>query len=209
MLVISDSYLSNRYMKRKKTSSTPFAVLGMLTIAPMSGYDMKQVIEQSIAHFWNESYGQIYPTLKRLAVAGLVTRKVERKSGKPDRQVYSITAKGREALAQWLSMPAHAEPVRIEFLLKLFFGSHLPGEELIARLQEFRTRHTQSVATYNATEAQIRREHANNPNLPYWMMTLNFGRHRSQAMVDWADETTRTLQKMKAPRAAAAGNKKR
>jgi hypothetical protein len=41
------------------------------------------------------------------------------------------------------------------------------------------------------------------------MMTLNFGRHRSQAMVDWADETSRALQKMKAPRAAAAGNKKR
>jgi DNA-binding PadR family transcriptional regulator len=180
----------------------------MLTIAPMSGYDMKQVIEQSIAHFWNESYGQIYPTLKRLAATGWITRKVERKSGKPDRQVYSISSKGREALAQWLSMPAHAEPVRNEFLLKLFFGSHLASEELIARLQEFRSRHTRSIATYNATEAQIRREHANSPNLPYWMMTLNFGRYRSKGMVDWADETTRTLRQMQSPR-AAAGNRKR
>jgi PadR family transcriptional regulator, regulatory protein AphA len=196
-------------MNKRKASSTPFAILGMLTIAPMSGYDMKQVIEQSIAHFWNESYGQIYPTLKRLAAAGQVTRKVERKSGKPDRQVYSITIKGRDALTQWLSIPAQTEPVRNEFLLKLFFGSHLASEEIISRLQEFRARHAQSIATYNATEAQLRREHANNPNLPYWMMTLNFGRHRSKAIVDWADETVRTLQKIKAPRAAAAGNKKR
>ncbi|MCU1309155.1 MAG: PadR family transcriptional regulator [Candidatus Angelobacter sp.] len=196
-------------MKRRKTRSTPFAILGMLTIAPMSGYDMKQVIEQSIAHFWSESYGQIYPTLKRLATAGQVTRKVERNSGKPDRQVYAINAKGREALTKWLSIPAQTEPVRNEFLLKLFFGAHLPSEEITERLQEFRTRHAQSVATYKATEAQLRREHANNPNLPYWMMTLNFGRHRSQAIVDWADETTRTLQKMKSPRAAAVGNKKR
>ena len=34
----------------------------------MSGYDLGQSIRASIGFFWNESYGQIYPNLKNLAV---------------------------------------------------------------------------------------------------------------------------------------------
>jgi DNA-binding PadR family transcriptional regulator len=179
----------------------------MLTIAPMSGYDMKQVIEQSIAHFWNESYGQIYPTLKRMTAAGLVTRKVEKKSGKPDRQVYSLTAKGRDTLAAWLATPAQTEPVRNEFLLKLFFAAQVGTPEVVERVQQFRTRHAESAAIYDAMETQLRREHAKNPNLPYWLMTLNFGRHRSQAIIHWADETISTLKKMNSSRSTAASNR--
>jgi PadR family transcriptional regulator AphA len=57
-------------------------------------------IRQSVGHFWNESYGQIYPNLKKLASEGLVSRKTERQKGKPDRHVYSITDKGRERLKE-------------------------------------------------------------------------------------------------------------
>jgi len=36
-------------------------LLGVLAIEPMSGYDLGLTIRQSVGHFWNESYGQIYP----------------------------------------------------------------------------------------------------------------------------------------------------
>ena len=48
-----------------KENRSKYAVLGMLATGPKSGYDIKQTIETSIGHFWNESYGQIYPILKR------------------------------------------------------------------------------------------------------------------------------------------------
>ena len=54
--------------------STPNALLGLLSLGPMSGYDIRQLIPRSIGYFWNESYGQIYPGLKRLAAAGLVEK---------------------------------------------------------------------------------------------------------------------------------------
>ena len=38
----------------------------------MSGYDLGQNIRGSVGFFWNESYGQIYPNLKKLAAEGLV-----------------------------------------------------------------------------------------------------------------------------------------
>ncbi|MGH9601902.1 MAG: PadR family transcriptional regulator, partial [Terriglobales bacterium] len=51
---------------RSTTNTTRFALLGLLSLGPQSGYDLKKRMEQSIAHFWSESYGQIYPTLRRL-----------------------------------------------------------------------------------------------------------------------------------------------
>ena len=53
-------------------------LLGLLTIAPMSGYDLGQLIQDSIHYFWRESYGQIYPSLKQLSAEGFVTGKSEK-----------------------------------------------------------------------------------------------------------------------------------
>ena len=61
-------------------------LLGLLTIEPMSGYDLGQTIRASVGHFWNESYGQIYPNLKKLAAAGLChreDREAEGQAGPP------------------------------------------------------------------------------------------------------------------------------
>src|SRR3989441_13271562 len=103
-----------------RRNRTRYAILGVLSRRPMSGYDVKKLIERSIAHFWNESYGQIYPSLNRLADEGLAERRRERQRGKPDRHVYSLTSKGRAELLRWLALPARLGPVRSELLLKLF-----------------------------------------------------------------------------------------
>ncbi len=59
----------------RRSSSSSEVLLGLLTIEPMSGYDLGQLIRISVGHFWRESYGQIYPNLKKLASDGLVTAK--------------------------------------------------------------------------------------------------------------------------------------
>src|ERR1700691_4128902 len=112
------------HMARRSSSSSE-VLLGLLTIEPMSGYDLGQMIRVSIGHFWNESYGQIYPNLKKLEAQELVTAKTERQKGKPDRNIYSITPKGRERVALWLALPPQPEVPRNEMLLKLFFGSQV------------------------------------------------------------------------------------
>lgn len=56
----------------------------------MSGYDVKQFLESTIAHFWNESYGQIYPTLKALEAEGLVEGHDDEGDGR-GRRVYTLT----------------------------------------------------------------------------------------------------------------------
>ncbi len=70
--------------------SVAHSLLGILSLRAMSGYDIRKFVRENIGYFWKESYGQIYPMLKRMAAEGLVDVRVERNSGKPDRQVYSL-----------------------------------------------------------------------------------------------------------------------
>jgi DNA-binding PadR family transcriptional regulator len=179
----------------KRSSSSTEVLLGLLTIQPMSGYDLGQTIRESVGHFWNESYGQIYPNLKKLAAGGFVTARTERQKGKPDRQIYSITQKGRERLASWLAVPPQPEIPRNELLLKLFFGAQ-------ASLQ-ISTEHVQRmIETESAVLGkigQIEKEIAKNrqyPDAPYWMMAVRFGQLELEAHLHWAQETLAQLNKL-------------
>ena len=40
-------------------------ILGLLSGAPRSGYEMKAIVDRSTRYFWAASYGQIYPELRR------------------------------------------------------------------------------------------------------------------------------------------------
>ncbi len=53
-------------------SPTAHVILGMLGWRPMSGYEIKSIVDKSTRFFWAASYGQIYPELRRLAGAGLI-----------------------------------------------------------------------------------------------------------------------------------------
>lgn len=182
--------------KAIKGGATPNALLGLLSLGPMSGYDIRALIPRSIGHFWSESYGQIYPGLKRLAAEGLVEKKTERQKGRPDRHLYSLTKDGRERLREWLKLPVADEVPRSELLLKLFFGAHAaPGvnREHVAATQRA---HEQALKTYAAVEKKLRKEECEDPQLPYWLMTLSFGKHHSKAALAWCRETLKELEKL-------------
>jgi PadR family transcriptional regulator AphA len=167
-------------------------LLGLLTIESMSGYDLGQTIRESIGHFWNESYGQIYPNLKKLAAERFVTSKIERQKGRPDRHIYSITKKGRERLAKWLSVPPQPEIPRNEMLLKLFFGVQNSPEVSIEYLERM-------VETERGLLERFRQIHATistnkqYPDTPYWRMAARFGEIEVEAHLRWAGETLTEL----------------
>lgn len=126
-----------------RSSRTPYAVLGALSHGPKSGYDISRLFERSAMFFWNESYGQIYPTLKKLKDRGLVTMQRDERDVGPDRKVYTLTEEGRDELDRWLRQPSSPHSVRDEYLLKLYFGDKRRPtvalanlEKLVAELEE-------------------------------------------------------------------------
>jgi PadR family transcriptional regulator AphA len=185
-----------------RSTKSRYALLGMLSIRAMSGYDIKKLIEASISNFWSESYGQIYPMLKRLVAEKLVTRRVKKQKGKPDRHVYSLTSAGRRVLRDWLVQVPNRSVPRNELLLKLFFGEEVPVEASLAHVAGFRALHSELVARYRAIEHEIRTKHSGNANAPFWLLTVRYGRAESEALLRWCDDAAAALDSIPKRRAA-------
>jgi DNA-binding PadR family transcriptional regulator len=184
----------------RRSSSSQEVLLGLLTVEPMSGYDLGQAIRDSIGFFWNESYGQIYPNLKRMAAAGLVTAKTERQKGKPDRQVYTITTQGRVHLKKWLAVAPQPEVPRNELLLKLFFGTQAGPETVIGYVERMARTEDAFLEKFKQIERDLIKEMDRYPDAPYWRMAVRFGQLELEAHLRWAEETLKALRKLEAGR---------
>lgn len=180
-----------------KVNKTKYALLGVLSLTSGSGYDIKKFCDSTIAHFWNENYAHIYPVLKDLEAEGLVSKTAEQNEGRPPKSVYSITDKGREELHRWLILPVEDSPHRIELLLKLFFSSDLPLENIIEKLTEARKKHESLLEDYQKAEDLLKADESlkDNKGLPLWLSTISFGKYHAEAMLKWCEETIQAIQK--------------
>lgn len=187
-------------MKSAPKTTTTDALLGMLSIAPMSGYEIRERIRESIGNFWSESFGQIYPALAKLHKQGLVD--VE-ETGKAGRKVYSLTPAGRERLRQWLAIPPQPRRLRNEMLLKVFFGANNNLDDVRSQVLETRRRFVADLERYTAFEPVLRARRAASSALPFYLITLNHGIVEARAIIDWADQSLATLDQLAADRAEA------
>ncbi len=181
-----------------RRNKTEFALLGLLSLRPMSGYDVKATISTSIGFFWQESYGQIYPALKRLSKERLVSRRTEQTPGRPDRHVYSITQKGRDRLTEWLKEPVANEPVRNELLLKLFFGLEIPRGTCSRHIEEFLRTQVDMLRAFQGVKTGVLEKYQGDPSYPYWESTLKFGMYVTQARIRWCKDTLAWLKEDRA-----------
>jgi PadR family transcriptional regulator AphA len=180
-----------------RESRSRYAVLGLLSAhGPSTGYELKKKFEFSLAGFWSESYGQIYPILHKLAAEGLAEVREEAQGKRPNKKVYSITNKGREELRQWMIRPAAPPTERIEILLKLFFGSNAKPSINARQIRDFQKMHEELLGFYQEVEQGARQKYSSHPDLPYWLMVLSYGNFESKALLEWCKETLAKLEEM-------------
>jgi DNA-binding PadR family transcriptional regulator len=181
-----------------RANKSRYAILGMLALEPASGYQIKKLMEQSTSNFWGESYGQIYPILKLLTEEGLTTSHTEKQEGKPERNNYTITARGKEELINWLGETVEEAPERIEILLKLFFGQLLPVSANIAHVQRFQEVQRGLLQKYQGIEAFlqscVQENGIDETQNKYSLITVRYGILHCQALLAWCEETLATLQ---------------
>ena len=113
-------------LKRVSTprlTDTSYAVLGLIErFQPITPYQLKQVAQVSILHFWSIPHTQIYTECGRLSEAGLLEERRE-KTGRR-RRVYRLSGAGRDALERWREDPStDLYELRDPGLLKLFCGA--------------------------------------------------------------------------------------
>jgi DNA-binding PadR family transcriptional regulator len=182
----------------RSKSRSRFAILGILAQGPCTGYSVRKQIEEKIFSFWHESFGQIYPTLKQLHAEGLVTKATEAQQNRPDRHVYAITEAGYASLLEWLRQPVELQPDRIEILLKLIFGRHLAPDENIQHLELHRQRMTATNRFYRQLAQDLQANIPEDPDLPYYLITLDYGIHTTEAIIQWCGKTIERLESMDA-----------
>lgn len=172
-------------------STTSYVLLGMLAGGPRSGYDIKRVADHSTRFFWQISYGQIYPELKRLTDLGLAELDPDPRGGR-QRNVYSLTQSGREALVEWL---ASAHPgsfeMRDELLLKLFFSGAASPQVRLEIVRQMRLREEATLAELRAIEPHARE--MGRAKAAMGMHVLEGGLRIHQAYLDHLLEVEREL----------------
>jgi DNA-binding PadR family transcriptional regulator len=182
-------------MARNDQSQT--AVLGALSVSPMTGYALRAAIRDTLGHFWSESFGQIYPTLAELERQGLAVRQGAERTGS---STFAITPPGTARLRELLATAPRPSPPRSGLLLRLFFGRQLGPEACGAFVREARGRAEQQLAQLAAIRQELR-DDARDLDSAYRLMTVSAGEHSARATLDWAEETLAALAALPAPSA--------
>ncbi|WP_243298369.1 PadR family transcriptional regulator [Bacillus litorisediminis] len=181
-----------------KENYTKYVLLGMLTTKCRTGYAIKQMIDQSISHFWKISYGQIYPNLKKLVEEGLATVEDTSQEGLPDKKEYQITEKGKQVLQAWLQEPISIIPTeKNELLLKLFFSRHQAPDSAIKQISFYKEKLQDRLNTYIGIETMIRTDMEDAEDAMFWLMTLDYGQRTTKAILEWCEVSIEKLLKKK------------
>ena len=162
-------------------------ILGMLTIQPMTGYEIKKTMINSTAFFSNVSDGSLYPALNRCEANGLVCSMEQVENGR-FKKVYEITAAGREVFSAWLKTPLKPFVFRYEMLIRLFFARNLSPHEL----RDVIGQHLDQLRELNGSLHEIEQKPVKNAD-HFQLTTLHFGQDFFQFLINWYEKLEPTL----------------
>jgi DNA-binding PadR family transcriptional regulator len=183
-----------------RSSQTETAVLGGLSVEPMTGYALREAIREVLGHFWSESFGQIYPTLAELERKGHVRRLNAARTGA---STFAITPSGLTRLKELLAQPVQHVPPRNGLMLRLFFGRHLGPAACRSLVLHARAEAESRLRQYEAIRQDVLLEDDPAGDRPYWLLTISAGEHSARAAVAWADDALAVLDQLEQPTPAA------
>jgi len=164
--------------------SLRYAILGMLSLGSMSGYDMKKFFGRNVGLFWNANFSQVYSQLHRLELDGLVKKTSVIQDGVPNKKVYTLTPLGEEELRGWLAGSLGTPDYRDEFQLKFFF-SHLLDED---RMREHLLELADFIRGRLESLEKVTTGHKRALS-PITLQGARYGVHYYRAYLDWIQET--------------------
>ncbi|APA98983.1 PadR family transcriptional regulator [Nocardia seriolae] len=161
--------------------SLRYALLGLLSDGPASGYDLLRTFKHSLANVWPATQSQIYTELTKLADAGLIEVSDE---GPRGRKEYTLTDTGLDDLRTWLTTTEPKQAVRNEALLRIFFLGVIPREQAHAYLAGMEERSDQAHEELRELERAI---DWNDSDLSrYGRIALEYGERITATNREWA-----------------------
>jgi PadR family transcriptional regulator AphA len=132
-----------------------YAILGYLSTAPGSGYDLAQQLDGGLGWFWSAAHSQIYPELRRLEEGQLIEGSATTVGEKLEKRIYSITDAGLEDLTSWASGTPIYRPNRDPERLQLIFSDLGSIDSVRRHLEAHRETFTRRYERLVETREQI------------------------------------------------------
>jgi DNA-binding PadR family transcriptional regulator len=158
-----------------------YFVLGLLDQQPMSGYDIKRLLERLNGLIGSSSFGHIYPTLHTLLKEGWVTVNVVTREDRPPKKVYTIGQEGRQALQEWLEQPFPSSPSQKALVMRLILAQGFPRSGLMTHLKQRRAHvvaHRDALKELSGESEQAGKG---------WQLALDYGLAVADAELGWLD----------------------
>jgi DNA-binding PadR family transcriptional regulator len=118
-------------------TTTSYAILGLLAVKPWTTHELVQQVDRSMRRLWPRAQSKLYEEPKKLVAHGFA-RATDDSVGRRRRTRYTITAKGRRALAAWLQQPGAGPVLEFEQLLKITFSDSGTKSDILANLEATR-----------------------------------------------------------------------
>ncbi len=184
--------------------TSSFALLGLLAIREMSGYQLAAFADKSLGYFWPMHRSLVYRELRRLEQLGYVAGTDIRQQRVPDKRVYRLTGRGHRALVDWLIRPGFQPPQqRNEFLVKLFFARQLDTAQVQALLADYREAVAMDLADLEATVGKLDAI----PEGLFGQLVARHGVRTRKAILAWTAEVDQTLRNRPTPRGTGGGGR--
>ncbi len=176
--------------------SLSYALLGFLNYAPLTGYDLKKILDDSVNFFWSAHTSQIYRELQALEKDGYIFSTVKPSEKGPNRREYAITSSGILHLRKWLAEGHTNESMRNEFMVWLLFSSHIGKNELYQQLQkkleDYKSEYQMLKSVKDGIQDYVRMFGQEDEDF-YWEMVLTRGFYDVEAKIRWAEDSLNTL----------------
>jgi PadR family transcriptional regulator, regulatory protein AphA len=118
-------------------TTTSYAILGLLAVKPWTTHELVQQVDRSLRRLWPRAQSKLYEEPKKLVAHGYA-KAADDSVGRRRRTRYTITAKGRRALAEWLQEPGAGPVLEFEQLVKIFFADSGTKADIVANLDATR-----------------------------------------------------------------------
>ena len=180
-------------MSGRQLTAFEHILLGLICMAPASGYDLKRIFAVTPMGIYQPSSGALYPALRRLELRGLVQAQTSVPGGQSarHRRVYEPTQAGRAAHATWLQTPVEPATVSRDLglhLMRFVMMEHVfPAEDVLAFLQSL----ADALAVFTAGLEQYRA--AADPGDRHPRLALDHGLAVHRASLRWAADAIAAL----------------
>lgn len=116
--------------------SLRYAILALLNVEPMTGYDLYKLFGESVGHVWYAPDSQIYPELRKMEKEALVEGEDIPWGRNGTKRRYHVTVSGAGAFTTWMNEPMSFSRVRDPAHLRAAYLEWATPEAARAQMQD-------------------------------------------------------------------------